>query len=180
MVVTHNHNLQEYVTYLNRNPEEARLLAKEVLIGVTSFFRDPDYFEVLKESVIKPMVKEDPRERQIRIWVAGCSTGEEAYSVAILFAEAMEELNIRREIKIFATDLDSDSISMAVRGMYGDNIIEDISVSRLSKYFTRKGNKYIIRHDIRKMIIFAQHNVFQDPPFGKLDLICCRNVLIYF
>lgn len=180
LVVTHNRNLQEYVTYLSNNPDEAKLLAKEVLIGVTSFFRDPEYFDVLKEAVIKQLIKDGPEEKQLRVWVAGCSTGEEAYSVAILFAEAMEELGIRREVKIFATDLDGDAITTAVRGIYGDNIIEDVSVTRLSKYFTRKGNKYVIRHDIRKMIIFAQHNVFQDPPFGKLDLICCRNVLIYF
>ncbi len=180
LVVTHNRNLREYVTYLNNNLDEAKLLAKEVLIGVTSFFRDPEYFEVLKETVIKPLIKDSSRDKQVRVWVAGCSTGEEAYSIAILFAEAMEELNTRRDIKIFATDLDSDSIAAAVRGTYGDNIIEDVSVTRLSKYFTRKGNKYIIHHDIRKMIIFAQHNVFQDPPFGKLDLISCRNVLIYF
>jgi two-component system CheB/CheR fusion protein len=180
LVVTHNRNLREYVNYLNNNPEEAKLLAKEVLIGVTSFFRDPDYFEVLKESVIKTLLRDSAREKQIRVWVAGCSTGEEAYSIAILFEEAMEELNLRRDVKIFATDLDADSIATAVRGVYGDNIIEDVSVARLSKYFSRKGNKYVIHHDIRKMIIFAQHNVFQDPPFGRLDLISCRNVLIYF
>ena len=180
LVVTHNRNLREYVTYLTNNPEEAKLLAKEVLIGVTSFFRDPEYFSVLKETVIKQLLRDTPHEDQIRVWVAGCSTGEEAYSIAILFAEAMEELGVRRDIKIFATDLDTDSISTAVRGVYGNNIIEDVSVSRLSRYFSRKGNKYVIHHDIRKMIIFAQHNVFQDPPFGKLDLICCRNVLIYF
>ena len=180
LVVTHNRNLREYVAYLQNNPEEARILAKEVLIGVTSFFRDPEYFDVLKETVIKQLLRDAPKEKQLRVWVAGCSTGEEAYSIAILFEEAMEELNIRRNIKIFATDLDSDSIAMAVRGIYGDNIIEDVSVSRLSRFFTRKGNKYVIRHDIRKMIIFAQHNVFQDPPFGRLDLISCRNVMIYF
>ena len=180
LVVTHNRNLREYVSYLNNNPEEAKLLAKEVLIGVTSFFRDPEYFDVLKESVIKTLLQDAPREKQIRVWVAGCSTGEEAYSIAILFSEAMEELGIRRDVKIFATDLDSDSIATAVRGVYTDNIIEDVSVSRLSRFFTRKGNKYVIRHDVRKLIIFAQHNVFQDPPFGKLDLISCRNVLIYF
>lgn len=180
LVVTHNRNLREYVTYLTNNPEEAKLLAKEVLIGVTSFFRDPEYFDVLKETVIKQLLNEAPRDKQIRVWVAGCSTGEEAYSIAILFAEAMEELNVRRDIKIFATDLDTDSIATAVRGVYGDNIIEDVSVTRLSKFFTRKGNRYVIHHDIRKMIIFAQHNVFQDPPFGRLDLISCRNVLIYF
>lgn len=180
LVVTHNRNLQEYVSFLNNNPEEAKFLAKEVLIGVTSFFRDPEYFDVLKETVIKQKIKDISENDTIRVWVAGCSTGEEAYSVAILFTEAMEELDVRRDVKIFATDLDADAISTAVRGVYGDNIIEDVSVSRLSKYFTRRGNKYVIRHDIRKMIIFAQHNVFQDPPFGKLDLICCRNVLIYF
>ncbi|MCR5294426.1 MAG: response regulator [Lachnospiraceae bacterium] len=180
LVLTHNRNLREYVAYLGNNPDEARLLAKEVLIGVTSFFRDADYFDVLKERVIVNLIRNCKPSDQIRVWVAGCSTGEEAYSIAILFAEAMEELNIRREIKIFATDLDSDAIIQANRGIYGDNIIEDVSLPRLSRYFTRKGNKYAIRHDIRKMIIFAQHNVFQDPPFGKLDLISCRNLLIYF
>ena len=180
LVVTHSRNLREYVTYLNNNPDEAKLLAKEVLIGVTSFFRDPEYFDVLKEAVIKQLLKDAPRDKQIRVWVAGCSTGEEAYSIAILFEEAMEELSIQRDVKIFATDLDPASIATAVKGMYGDNIIEDVSVARLSRFFTRKGNKYVIHHDIRQMIIFAQHNVFQDPPFGKLDLISCRNVLIYF
>ncbi len=180
LVLTHNRNLREYVNYLAGNPDEARILAKEVLIGVTSFFRDADYFETLKDQVIKPLVEKSKPSDQIRVWVAGCSTGEEAYSIAILFAESMEELGVRREIKIFATDLDSDAIAQANKGIYGDNIIEDVSVTRLSRFFTRKGNKYVIRHEIRKMIIFAQHNVFQDPPFGKLDLISCRNLLIYF
>ena len=180
IVVTHNRNLQEYVKYLSNNPDEARLLAKEVLIGVTSFFRDPDYFDVLKDRVVYDLVKNSIPTEQIRVWVAGCSTGEEAYSIAILFAEVMEELGLRRDVKIFATDLDADSIAVAGRGIYGDNISEDVSVARLSRYFSRKGNHYIVGHDIRKMIVFAQHNVFQDPPFGKLDLISCRNLLIYF
>ena len=180
IVVTHNRNLQEYVKYLSNNPDEARLLAKEVLIGVTSFFRDPDYFDVLKDRVIYDLVKNASPVDQIRVWVAGCSTGEEAYSIAILFAEVMEELGVRRDIKIFATDLDADSIAMAGRGIYGDNITEDVTIARLGRYFTRKGNHYIVGHEIRKMIVFAQHNVFQDPPFGKLDLISCRNLLIYF
>jgi len=180
IVVTHNRNLQEYVKYLSNNPDEARLLAKEVLIGVTSFFRDPDYFDVLKDRVIYDLVKNASASEQIRVWVAGCSTGEEAYSIAILFAEVMEEMGVRRDVKIFATALDADSIAVAGRGIYGDNISEDVSVARLSRYFSRKGNHYIVGHDIRKMIVFAQHNVFQDPPFGKLDLISCRNLLIYF
>ena len=180
MVITHTRNLREYVSYLNNNPDEARTLSKEVLIGVTSFFRDPDYFDVLKDQVIRKLLLESSESKQIRVWVAGCSTGEEAYSIAILFVESMEDLGIRRDVKIFATDLDIDAIGTAGRGIYADNIIEDVSVPRLSKYFTRKGNKYIIRQDIRKMIVFAQHNVFQDPPFGRLDLVSCRNLLIYF
>ncbi len=180
IVITHNRNLREYVNYLSNNPEEARLLGKEVLIGVTTFFRDPDYFDVLKEQIITELVRKAKPGDQIRVWVAGCSTGEEAYSVAILFAEVLEELGVRRDVKIFATDLDSDSITQASRGSYGDNIIEDVSVARLSRYFMRKGNRYFVSHEIRKMIVFAQHNVFQDPPFGRLDLICCRNLLIYF
>ena len=180
IVVTHNRNLREYVNYMSNNPEEARLLAKEVLIGVTSFFRDQDYFDILKERVVRDLLRKARPSDQIRIWVAGCSTGEEAYSIAILFAEAMEEMGIRRDIKIFATDLDGDSIAVAGRGVYGDSIQEDVSVTRLSRFFTKKGNRYTVNHDIRKMIVFAQHNVFQDPPFGRLDLVSCRNLLIYF
>lgn len=180
IVVTHCRNLQSYVQYLQENQDEAKTLAKEVLIGVTSFFRDPEFFEVLKQRVIKDIVQNGKKSDQIRVWVAGCSTGEEAYSIAILFAEVMEELNLRRDVKIFATDLDADSITFAGRGVYGENIIEDVSVSRLSRFFTRKGSKYVVNHDIRTMIVFAQHNVFQDPPFGRLNLISCRNLLIYF
>ncbi len=180
IVVTHNRNLREYVNYMSNNPEEARLLAKEVLIGVTSFFRDQDYFDILKERVVKDLLRNARPSDQIRIWVAGCSTGEEAYSIAIIFAEAMDEMGIRRDIKIFATDLDADSIAVAGRGVYGDSIQEDVSITRLSRFFTKKGNRYTVNHDIRKMIVFAQHNVFQDPPFGRLDLVSCRNLLIYF
>lgn len=180
IVVTHNRNLREYVNYMSNNPEEVRLLAKEVLIGVTSFFRDQDYFDVLKEKVVKDLLRSRRASDQIRVWVAGCSTGEEAYSIAILFAEAMEELGLHRDVKIFATDLDGDSIAVAGRGVYGDSIQEDVSVTRLSRFFTKKGNRYTVNHDIRKMIVFAQHNVFQDPPFGRLDLVSCRNLLIYF
>lgn len=180
IVVTHCRNLSNYVEYLKNSPEEAKTLSKEVLIGVTSFFRDPEYFEVLKSRVIMDLVRNSKSRDQIRVWVAGCSTGEEAYSIAILFAECMEELGLKRDIKIFATDLDADSVQFASRGVYSENIIEDVSVTRLSRFFTRRGNRYTVNHEIRKMIVFAQHNVFQDPPFGRLDLISCRNLLIYF
>ena len=182
MVVNHKDNLEKYVDYLAANPDEAKTLSREVLIGVTSFFRDPEYFAMLKERAIKPILTKTQAKAEdpVRVWVAGCSSGEEAYSVAILFMEAMEEFDLRHSVKIFATDLDSDSIATASKGIYGENIAEDVSISRLSRYFTKKNNKYTVNHDLRKMIIFSPHNVFQDPPFGRLDLICCRNLLIYF
>jgi len=182
MVVNHKDSLEKYVDYLASNPEESKILSREVLIGVTSFFRDPDYFETLKERAVRLIVSahRSHENDDIRVWVAGCSSGEEAYSVAMLFMEVMEEMNVKLSVKIFATDLDTDSIGFASKGVYGENIAEDVSISRLSRFFTKKNNKYTVNHELRKLIIFSPHNVFQDPPFGRLDLICCRNLLIYF
>ena len=181
MMITHKDKLSDYVDFLQESAEEVRILSKEVLIGVTSFFRDPDFFQILKEKVITDIVSRDPgSDEAIRVWVAGCSTGEEAYSIAILFSEVMEAMKLRRNIKIFATDLDTEAIVTAGKGVYGDNIVDTVSPLRLSKFFTRRGNTYVINRDIRKMIVFSPHNVFQDPPFGRLDLISCRNMLIYF
>jgi two-component system CheB/CheR fusion protein len=180
MMVNHIENLYDYVNFLNSHNEEATALAKDVLIGVTSFFRDPECFEALKERVVKPLVETHAGGSPIRVWIAGCSTGEEAYSIAILFMEVQEELNLHPSIKIFASDLDKDSVIVAGKGQYGENIIEDVSALRLSKFFTKKNSSYIVSHELRKMVIFAPQNVFQDPPFGKLDLISCRNMMIYF
>ena len=140
MVVNHKSGLEKYADYLSENPDEVKILAREILIGVTSFFRDPEYFEALKEYAIKPLVSRQSAiaDDSIRVWVAGCSSGEEAYSIAILFLEAMEELNHKCDVNIFATDLDPDSISFASKGAYGENIVEDVSITRLSKYFTKK------------------------------------------
>ncbi len=180
MMITHKESLSDYVDYLYESPEEVRILSKEVLIGVTSFFRDPDYFNALKEKAITEILARSAGEDQVRVWVAGCSTGEEAYSIAIMFSEVMEALKNTRKVKIFATDLDPESITAAGRGVYGDNIVDAVSPTRLSKYFIRRNNTYVINRDIRKMIVFSPHNVFQDPPFGRLDMISCRNMLIYF
>jgi two-component system CheB/CheR fusion protein len=180
MVVNHVESLYEYVNLLRTNNDEATTLAKDVLIGVTSFFRDPECFEVLKERVVLPLLSNCEESRTIRVWVTGCSTGEEAYSVAILFMEAMEETGQRRRVKIFATDLDKDAILTAGKGQYGESILEDVSAQRLGRFFTKKGSSYLVSRELRKMIVFAPQNVFQDPPFGKLDLICCRNMMIYF
>ena len=114
------------------------------------------------------------------MWSAGCSTGEEAYSIAILFQETMEELQVKRDVKIFATDVDSRALEQAGRGLYSENIIDDITPDRLARFFLKVGDQYQVSKDLRRMIVFATHNMFSDPPFGKLDLICCRNVMIYF
>ncbi len=180
MMLTRKDTLSDYVDFLFESPEEVRILSKEVLIGVTNFFRDPDFFQCLKEKVIPEIVNRNAGEEPIRVWVAGCSTGEEAYSIAILFSEVMEALKRKRDIKIFATDLDAEAINTAGKGVYGDNIVDSVSTVRLSRYFTRRNNTYTINRDIRKMIVFSPHNVFQDPPFGRLDLVSCRNMLIYF
>lgn len=180
MMITHKEKLSDYVDFLLESPEEVRVLSKEVLIGVTSFFRDPDFFQILKDKAITDIVARSQPDEPIRVWVAGCSTGEEAYSIAILFSEVMDSMKLRRNIKIFATDLDTEAITSAGKGLYGDNIVDAVSPARLSKYFTRKNSSYLVNRDIRKMIVFSPHNVFQDPPFGRLDMISCRNMLIYF
>lgn len=180
MMLTHKEKLTDYVDYLYENSDEVRTLSKEVLIGVTNFFRDPEFFQRLKEKAIQNILLHSSAEEPIRAWVAGCSTGEEAYSIAILFCEVMETLKIKRAVKIFATDLDVEAVTIAGKGVYSENIIDSVSPARLSHYFTRNNNTYTVNRELRKMIVFSPHNVFQDPPFGRLDLISCRNMLIYF
>ena len=180
MMLTRKDNLADYIDYLYTNPNEVKVLSKEILIGVTSFFRDPELLDTLKEKAIYKILENSEPDDTIRIWIAGCSTGEEAYSIVILFLEAMEEIKISRKLKVFATDLDGESIDHASKGIYRDSIIDTVSAERLSRYFTLNNGNYTINHFVRKMIIFSRHNVFQDPPFGKLDLISCRNMLIYF
>ena len=180
MVVTHSTSLAEYAKTLDHNPEEINVLVKEILIGVTNFFRDPAFFEKLKERALYTIVKNTREDEPIRVWSAGCSTGEEAYSIAILFHEILEELHLKRDIKIFATDVDVQAIEQAGRGMFSESIIDDVSTERLAKYFIKRNDQYCISKEIRRMIIFAPHNMLSDPPFGKLDLISCRNVMIYF
>ena len=180
MVVTHSTSLTEFARLLGDSPEEVNTLIKEILIGVTNFFRDASFFEKLKYNAIYKIVERAKEKEPIRVWSAGCSTGEEAYSIAILFQEAMEELQVKRDVKIFATDVDSKSIEQASKGIYSENIIDDVSADRLAKFFVKQNDQYQISREIRRMIVFATHNMFSDPPFGKLDLICCRNVMIYF
>lgn len=174
--------LSKYMLYLQKNVAEAELLFKELLIGVTHFFRDEEAFKVLKKKVISPWLKDKTREKLIRIWSVGCSTGEEAYSLSILFREelARHRLSDKIKVQIFATDIDEQAIEIARRGIFPNTIQANVSDLRLRKYFTRQGEAYRVRKEIRDSIVFAVHNVIKEPPFMRLDLLCCRNVLIYF
>ena len=171
-------SLPNYIRLLQENPVEIESLFKELLIGVTNFFRDPDSFERLKE-LLADLVKTKSENSKIRIWVPGCSTGEEAYSVAIILRECMNEARKNFNVQIFATDIDSNSIDTARIGTY-TGIKQDVSKERLKKFFISSGNQFHIKKEIREMLVFAPQSVIKDPPFTKLDLISCRNLLIYF
>ena len=180
LMVTHTSSLAEYARHLDENPDEVAILTKEILIGVTSFFRDAPFFEVLKRQVVTNIVSGGSDRDPIRVWSAGCSTGEEAYSLAIIFKEVLDELKVRRDVKIFATDIDVKAIEKAGKGVFPESIIEDVSSERLARFFVKRDDTYHISKEIRQMVIFAPHNMLSDPPFGKLDLVVCRNVMIYF
>jgi two-component system CheB/CheR fusion protein len=171
--------LDQYVRLLQENEGEVKVLARELLITVTSFFRDSEAFEALAEHVIRPLIEQRPPDSTLRVWVAGCATGEEAYSVAMLMQEEMTKANKRFATQIFATDLDEESIETARRGLYPKSIAADVSAERLRRFFTEENSSYKVKGTLREMLVFATHNLIKDAPFSKLDLLCCRNVLIY-
>src|SRR5215472_8266284 len=168
-----------YVRYLQENPHEIDILFKELLISVTSFFRDAEAFESLAKTALPELIKSLPDGHTVRVWAPGCASGEEVYSLAILLRECMDSLKRQLEVQIFGTDLDSEAIDVARNGQYPDGIAVDVSKPRLEQFFVRDGNTYRIRKDIREMSVFALQNVIKDAPFTKLDMICCRNLLIY-
>lgn len=172
-------SLNEYLHYMERHQEEAKLLSKEFMIGVTKFFRDNDAFEELKELVLPPLFAEKKKGDTIKVWTIACSTGEEPYSLAILLSEYISRHKLDNVIKIFATDIDEAALDIASKGIYPLTISADISKERLEKFFIREGNTYKVSPTIRKMVVFANHNVLKDPPFSKVDLLSCRNMLIY-
>ena len=178
MTVNQIEDVREYAAYLHRHPGEALILYRELLIGVTSFFRDPKVFEELGKSWLPELLTGGPR-RDIRFWVAGCSTGEEAYSLAILARETMQQLDVSHDIKIFATDIDRDAIVLAQNGAYPESIAADLDPRLLAKYFFKRDDNFQIARSIREMVVFAQHNLIKDPPFTNIALISCRNLLIY-
>ena len=173
--------LDEYVKLLQLTPIEVEALFRDLLIGVTNFFRDPEEFRLLEEEIIPNIFALKPEGETIRIWSCGCSTGEEAYSLAILLQEKMEDLDLKYNVQIFATDIDSRAIAAARIGLFTSSIAVDISAQRLERFFTleKNGDAYRINKNIRDMLIFSVHDIIKDPPFSKLDLISCRNLMIY-
>ena len=179
MAVHQIDRISNYVKYLQATPAEVDILFKDMLIGVTNFFRDPDAFKVLEEKVLPAVLKSRKPDSTLRIWTVGCSTGEEAYSIAILFSEAMEMVKQHFNLQIFASDIDAQAIDHARTGIYPDSIAADVSQERLNQCFVKEGNTYKVKKTIREMLVFAVQNVIKDPPFSKIDLLSCRNLLIY-
>ena len=173
--------INQYVRFLQENPKELDILFKELLIGVTSFFRDAAVWEKLKESIFPQLFEEMSNGHIIRAWVTGCSTGEEAYSLAIVFKEAYDKVVHDKNftLQIFATDINSDAVEIARKGHFSSNIVADVSPERISQFFTINENGFRVNTAIREMVVFAPHDMIKDPPFTKLDLLLCRNVLIY-
>jgi two-component system CheB/CheR fusion protein len=179
MQVQHAASMEVYRELLATSPDEQSALRRELLIPVTRFFRDAEVFELLAERVIDELVLREGPEESIRVWVACCATGEEAYSLAILFAEAFQRLGRLRPIKIFATDVEQRYLDIAAIGHYPDTIAAEVSGQRLQRWFLEREGGWTVRPEIRQMVIFARHNIVADPPFTRVDLVSCRNALIY-
>ena len=181
MGIHHMDKIADYVYFLQKNPKELDILFKELLIGVTNFFRDAEVWKILKESVLPDLFNDLPNGHVLRVWVAGCSTGEEAYSFAMVFKEAYEKVkhNKNLTLQIFASDINKEAIEIARQGVFNPNIIADVSAERLRQFFTRNETNFSVNTSIRDMIVFAPHDIIKDPPFTKLDFVLCRNLLIY-
>jgi len=179
MMINNFHNLEDYYYFILENEEECKTLFKEFLIGVTRFFRDTEAFDLLRSKIIPQIINNTSIHKPIRIWVTGCSTGEEAYSIAILFLEYLEQHKLNRQFKIFASDIDKEAIAFASAGIYHDNILADVDPTRIRKYFVNQQNIFRIKKIVREKIVFALHDAMKDPPFMNINLISCRNMLIY-
>lgn len=176
------HNISrvsKYYEFLKDNPVEIEALANDFLISVTSFFRDPEAFKIIEKTVIPDIIDHKENGDILKIWVAGCATGEEAYTLAILVKEYLTKVKKTLEVKIFATDINKAALDTASKGLYGDNLAKTMTKERLHHFFTHSGATYKVKHDIRKMLIFAQHDLVKNPPYCNIDLISCRNLLIY-
>ena len=168
-----------YLALLREDEDEVRALLKDFLISVTNFFRDPEAFEALETQVIPQLFEARGRDEAVRVWVPGCATGEEAFSVAMLLCERAEALEAAPRLKVFATDVDEEALEHARKGCYPAAIAADVSPERLRRFFVREGESYRVREPLREVVLFARHNLLHDPPFSRLDLVSCRNLLIY-
>ncbi|MGZ5247134.1 MAG: chemotaxis protein CheB, partial [Flavitalea sp.] len=171
--------LTQYVEYLGNNPEECKNLSKDFLIGVTKFFRDDYVFDAIKKVIIPKVIATKAEGEILKVWIAACSSGEEVYSIAMLLEEYMEKKKLQLDLKIFATDIDTEAISKASKGSYPYTIKNDIPADLLQKYFIQEGKRFVVGPRLRKRIVFARHNIIKDPPFIKNDMVFCRNMLIY-
>src|SRR4030095_401407 len=172
-------SLQEYAGLLREDKQEPKALLQDLLISVTNFFRDPESIEALAATVVPAILERKDENGFLRVWVAGCATGEEAYSIAMVLSEALLSLRRNPQIQIFATDLDAEAIARAREGFYSEGEVSDVSPERLRRFFLKEPEGYRIRRELRELVLFAVHNLIRDPPFSHLDLISCRNVLIY-
>ena len=172
-------DLPAYRDFLRVHPEEVKLLLQDMLISVTNFFRDPAAFEALERDVLPALLANRSPDQSVRVWVAGCATGEEAYSVAILLKEQMELHHCTSELQIFATDIDERAVNLGRNGLFPASIATDVSPARIKRFFTPEKEQFRVLKQIREKVLFANHNVLRDPPFSRIDLICCRNLLIY-
>ncbi len=179
MVVHKIDDIDEYAKFIQGKPEEVRALYQDMLINVTSFFRGPRVFDALKSLIFPAIQKDLPRGNGIRVWTPGCSSGEETYSMAMALLEFLGDRASQIPIQFFGTDVSEQSVTKARNGVYPENIQGDVSPERLWRFFTKVEGGYRVSRTIRDMCIFAQHNVLNDPPFSRMDLICCRNLLIY-
>jgi two-component system, chemotaxis family, CheB/CheR fusion protein len=181
MAATGHPEFRDYMRFVQRNPDERQRLTKSFLINVTKFFRDDELFAYLRDSVLPELLREASfRKEDLRIWSAGCSTGEEAYSLAILIDELLPELDLNVNVRIFATDLDEDAVTFARRGVYSARSLSELPESTVERYFTPLGDEFEVRKQIRAMLVFGEHDLSKRAPFPRIDLILCRNVLIYF
>ncbi|MBU2268247.1 MAG: PAS domain-containing protein [Bacteroidetes bacterium] len=174
----HLNTVKKYYEFMKDNPDEITLLANDFLISVTSFFRDPAAFKIIADTVVPDIIKKN-QTKVLKIWVAGCATGEEAYSIAILVKEYLSKHPKNIEVKIFASDISKAALDVASKGVYADHITKTVSKERLQEFFTIEENTYTVKHEIRQMLIFAQHDLTKNPPYCNVDLISCRNLLIY-
>ena len=168
-----------YLDRLRKDAGELELLAKDLLINVTSFFRDPKIFELLAEKVIPDLVRLQPVDRPLRVWVAGCSTGEETYTLAMLFLEEIAAAKRNIKLQVFASDVDGDAVAFARDGVYPESIAAEVSPARLARFFAKEEHGYRVVPELRGVVVFTVQNVLADPPFSRIDLVSCRNLLIY-